>query len=103
MSHFIRFIKAERANNRHLSRKAKPPHVLHISRTKRGEPPASDSEGPHGHKESIMLHVYPGPAPHCGVCKDLARPGRALAHGAQDTLLNPISVCTERASYCQSL
>lgn len=30
MSHFIGFNKAERANNCHLSREAKPPHVLQI-------------------------------------------------------------------------
>lgn len=55
MSRFIGFNKTECANNCHQRREAKPPHVLQIGEEKETNPAASDSEGPPGHKESIML------------------------------------------------
>lgn len=54
-SRFIGFNKVECANNCLQRREAKPPHVLQIGEEQETNPASSASEGPRGHKESIML------------------------------------------------
>lgn len=92
MSRFIGSTKAECANNCQRRREAKPPHV----QIQIGEKGAS--EGPPGHKEPIILpcvmqHLCAHTAPRWGVCKGSV--SGVLAHGAQDTLLNPIRAFPE--------
>ncbi|CAJ1081370.1 unnamed protein product [Xyrichtys novacula] len=98
MRRFIGSKKAERANNCQPSREAKPPHVLQTAESKETSPPPQTARVLLAIRSPLCSgvsrsHLCADPPPCCGVGKGSV--GRALAHGARDTLLNPIRVLPE--------